>query len=113
MKIKKFPRGTLSKPTVAVTSQANHMVAACTYCMQSKVSSLSQIYLYSNYFDLDQGIHHRHLSIYMYGINIESLQNRLLKVCYVPATSAGLNGLLFSVAINNTNEANKAGGTHR
>jgi hypothetical protein len=28
-------------------------------------------------------------------INIESLQNRLLKVCYVPATSAGLSRLLF------------------
>jgi hypothetical protein len=28
-------------------------------------------------------------------IDIESLQNRLLKVCYVPATSAGLNRLLF------------------
>ncbi len=29
------------------------------------------------------------------GIAIESLQNRLLKVCYVPATSATLNRLLF------------------
>jgi len=29
-----------------VTSQAD----ACTYCMGSKVSSLSQMYLYSNYF---------------------------------------------------------------
>ncbi len=28
-------------------------------------------------------------------IDIESLQNRLLKVCYVPATSASLNRLLF------------------
>jgi hypothetical protein len=28
-------------------------------------------------------------------IDIESLQNRLLKVCYVPATSATLNRLLF------------------
>ncbi len=28
-------------------------------------------------------------------IDIESLQNRLHKVCYVPVTSAGLNGLLF------------------
>ncbi len=27
-----------------VTSRANHVVAACTYCMGSKVSSLSQIY---------------------------------------------------------------------
>jgi hypothetical protein len=33
-------------------------------------------------------------------IDIESLQNRLLKVCYVPATSAGLSRLLFVVAIN-------------
>ncbi len=47
-------------------------------------------------------------------IDIESLQNRLLKVRYVPATSAGLNGLLFFfslAAINSTNEANKAGST--
>ena len=28
-------------------------------------------------------------------IDIEGLQNRLLKVCYVPATSAGLASLLF------------------
>ncbi len=46
-------------------------------------------------------------------IDIESLQNRLHKVCYVPGTSAGLNGLLFfsffAAAINSTNEANKAG----
>ncbi len=33
--------------TSPVTSQAD----ACTYCMGSKVSSLSQIYLYSSYFD--------------------------------------------------------------
>ncbi len=45
-------------------------------------------------------------------IDIESLQNRLLKVCYVPATSAGLNRLLFfAAAIDSSNEANKAGGT--
>jgi hypothetical protein len=31
-----------------MTSQAN----ACRYCMGSKVSSLSQIYLYSSYFGL-------------------------------------------------------------
>ncbi len=46
-------------------------------------------------------------------IDIESLQNRLLKVCHVPATSAGLNKLLlfhfFAAAISRTNEANKAG----
>ncbi len=29
------------------------------------------------------------------GIDIESLQNRLLKVCYVPATSSGLSRLFF------------------
>ncbi len=45
-------------------------------------------------------------------IDIKSIQNRLLKVCYVPATSASLNRLLFfAAAINSTNEANKAGGT--
>jgi hypothetical protein len=43
-------------------------------------------------------------------IDIESLQNRLLKVCYVPATSTGLNRLLFffAAAVNST-KANKAG----
>ncbi len=42
-------------------------------------------------------------------VDIKSLQNRLLKVCYVPATSAGLPRLLFDAAINSANEANKAG----
>ena len=31
----------------------------------------------------------------LYAIDIESLQNRLPKVCYVPTTSAGLLRLLF------------------
>jgi hypothetical protein len=54
----------------------------------------------------------------VWAIDIESLQNRLLKVCYVPATSVGLPRLsfffffsFFAAAINSTNEANKAGGT--
>ncbi len=47
-------------------------------------------------------------------IDIES-QNRLLKVCYVPATSTSLPRqllliLFFAAAINSTNEGNKAGG---
>jgi hypothetical protein len=37
-------------------------------------------------------------------------KNRLLKVCYVPATSAALSRLLFVVAINSTNEANNGAG---
>jgi hypothetical protein len=46
-------------------------------------------------------------------IDIESLQNRLLKVCHLPATSTRLPGLLFIylfifAAINSTNKANKA-----
>jgi hypothetical protein len=46
-------------------------------------------------------------------IDIESLQNRLLKACYVPTTSAGLPRLfLFAAAINCTNKANKAGGAN-
>jgi hypothetical protein len=39
--------------------------------------------------------------------------NRLLKVCYVPATSAILIAFcssFFAVAINSTNESNKAAG---
>ncbi len=50
-------------------------------------------------------------------IDIESHQNRLLKVCYVPcyvpATSAHLPRLLFiflAAAIDSTNEANNVGG---
>jgi hypothetical protein len=47
-------------------------------------------------------------------IDIESIQNRLLEVCYVPATRASLPRLLFfsffvAATINSTNEANKAG----
>ncbi len=53
-------------------------------------------------------------------IDIESLQNRLLKVCHLPATSARLPRVSFffsflfvvAAAINSTNEANKAGGMH-
>ncbi len=33
--------------------------------------------------------------LYVHGIDIESLQNRLLKVCYVPATSASLLRVSF------------------
>ncbi len=52
-------------------------------------------------------------------IDIESLQNRLLKICYVPASSAGLRKVSFffsflffvAAAINSTNEASKAGNT--
>ncbi len=54
--------------------------------------------------------------LWCYGnyIDIKSLQNRLLKVCYVPATSASLNRLIFfTAAINSTNEANKAGSMRR
>ncbi len=39
-------------------------------------------------------------------------KNRLLKVCYVPATSAtflAFSSFFLAVAINSTNEANKAG----
>jgi hypothetical protein len=48
-------------------------------------------------------------------IDIKALQNILLKVCYVPATSASLPRLLFiyffAAAIDSTNEANKSGST--
>jgi hypothetical protein len=49
----------------------------------------------------------------LYGIDIESLQNRLPRFFYVPALPV-LNGFfsfLFAEAINSNNEANKAGGT--
>ncbi len=51
----------------------------------------------------------------LFTIDIQSLQNILLKVCYVAATSTSLDRLLFffAAAINSTNEANKAGGTCR
>jgi hypothetical protein len=44
-------------------------------------------------------------------IDIESLKNRLLKVCYVPATSTPSKASFFAAIINSTNEANKAGST--
>ncbi len=53
------------------------------------------------------------LSLCMPYIDIESLKNRLLKVCDVPATSGSLPMLLFfAAAIYSTNEANKADSTH-
>ncbi len=52
------------------------------------------------YFSMENGTAHRY----------RKTKNRLLKVCYVPATSASLPRLFYA-AINNTNEANKAGGT--
>jgi hypothetical protein len=48
-------------------------------------------------------------------IDIER-KNRLLKVCYVPTTSATLLAFFsffLAVAINSTNETNKAGGMRR
>jgi hypothetical protein len=43
-------------------------------------------------------------------IDIKRCKNRLLKFCYVPATSAAHNKLLFfAAAVYSTNEANKAG----
>jgi hypothetical protein len=80
-----------------VMSQAN----ACTYCMGSKVSSLSRINLCSNYFAIWKGHHHRY----------QKSLNRLLKVCYVPATNAVLIAFFFAAAIKSINEANKAAGT--
>jgi hypothetical protein len=47
-------------------------------------------------------------------IDIER-KNRLLKVSYVPSTSAtflAFFSFFLAVAINSANEANKAGGTH-
>jgi hypothetical protein len=35
-------------------------------------------------------------------------KNRLLKVCYVPATSTTFLAFFIAVAINSTNETNKA-----
>ncbi len=42
-------------------------------------------------------------------IDIER-KNRLLKVCYVPASSTTFLAFFFDVAINSTNEAYEAGG---
>ncbi len=44
-----------------VTSYADHVFAPCTYCMGFKVSSLSQIYLYSSYFERGVCFIHRYL----------------------------------------------------
>jgi hypothetical protein len=56
--------------------------------------------------------------VYDAGIDIEKLQNRLLKVCYVPATSASFNRRLFflylfllrplTVQMNQTRQAVRA-----
>ncbi len=49
----------------------------------------------------------------VWSIDIER-KNRLLKVCYVPTTSAtflAFFSFFLAVAINSANEANKAGGT--
>jgi hypothetical protein len=54
-------------------------------------------------------------SSYMFSLahRYQKAQNRLLKFCYVPATSAAQNRLLFffffAAAVYSTNEANKAG----
>jgi len=51
-------------------------------------------------------------SLYLFqkycGIDIER-KNRVLKVCYVPTTSATFLAFFLVVPINNTNETNKAG----
>jgi hypothetical protein len=49
-------------------------------------------------------------SVYDPNIDIER-KNRLIKVCYVPATSATFLAFFLAVAINNSNETCKAGGT--
>jgi hypothetical protein len=48
----------------------------------------------------------------MWYIDIESLQDRLLKVCYVMLQALVLQGFFFAVAINSTNEANKTSGMY-
>ncbi len=77
----------------------------CHFCGTSRIvwkCSSSEIHL--------EDQNHRHHSVVL--IDIKSLQNRLLKVGYVPATSAGLSRLLFfAAAINSSIEANKADGT--
>ncbi len=40
-------------------------------------------------------VYDTHTAVYVWTIDIKSLQNRLLKVCYVPATSAGLPRVSF------------------
>ncbi len=50
------------------------------------------------------------LSLSISAIDIESLQNRLFKVCYVPATTPIFQGIFFAAAMNSFNKANKAGG---
>ncbi len=65
--------------------------------------------MYQSRVGLNDGTKHRY----------RKSHNRLLKVCCVPATSAGLPRISFffsffvAVAIYSTNKANKAGGTCR
>ncbi len=74
----------MHRPVMPVTSQANHMVAACTHCMGSKVSSLSGIYLYSSYFKILGG-HIYHMS---YSSLVTNGPNKLESY-----TALGLEGL--------------------
>jgi hypothetical protein len=53
-----------------------------------------------------------YLNVCAITIDIKSLQNRLLKVCYVPVTSTSLSKLFLASAFNSTNEANKADSMH-
>ncbi len=58
---------------------------------------------------------HQKSVYFVSAIDIER-KNRLLKVCYVPATSTtflAFFSFFLAVAINSTNEANKADGMQR
>ncbi len=59
-----------------VMSWADHVVAACTYCMGSKVSSLSHIYLYSRYFGTGHYPLHRIIKNHTHSIKSICLQTR-------------------------------------
>ncbi len=57
----------------------------------------------------------KNMSSYGNTIDIKRRKNRLLKFCYVPATSAAHNRplffLFFAAGVYSPNEANKAGST--
>ncbi len=76
------------------------------YFFMTKILLLGT-HFYSTHFEIKG---HTHNTSFLINIDIER-KNRLLKVCYVLATSATFLAFFLAMAINSTNEANNAGGT--
>jgi hypothetical protein len=73
-----FRRGTLTLPNPLIKYDDDYFICLLNYIVKILCVDLAAVADESSV-----------------SIDIKSLQNRLLKVCYVPATSAGLSRLLF------------------